>query len=268
MKCIYHPRDVSGSEQKYHVAPQAVGNRARHLWPLDELVLPKGLACDECNNYFGGKIEPGIANHPYIQQWRAVYGIGPNNKFPRYKDKNVEIINRKSGIVELRGTEIKIGRSGSFTIPQASLESVNHLQVSRAVHKVAFEYELLEIFKKEGLEAAHRAAQDLSLSQVARYVRYGHRSSYRPYGVQPQGATRVSIVPWRFEPDPSGVFISPPAFTGYIVGLPGARFSCTLAEDKSLLSYMLDRIEMMECVAFLTTRQVYWSVDSTHVVTT
>jgi hypothetical protein len=259
MKCVYCPNDASKSKKAYHIAPYAAGNRTEYLHPLEELILPQGLACDACNEYFGSKLEQGLANHPCVQQHRAAYGIRGRKGQPSYADDAVTINTTGSGILVLSGEDVSLGQGG-FQVPQPSVAGVNHLQVSRAVHKIAFEHALLEIAQAESVEAARIAAQQEPLSDISRYIRRGHSSSYRPYGFEPQGANRVSIVPCRFESDPSGAVISPRTFTGYIVGLPGARFSCTLASDSSLLRYMLQRIESMDAKSFLTTRHVYWTL--------
>ena len=260
MHCIYCSADASGSKKQYHVTPHAAGNTIEHRRLLGEIILPKGFACDDCNEYFGLKIEPAVANHPYVQQYRAVYSIRSRKGHPLYRDEQTEISTRESGLLVLSGAAIELTDSGSFQVPQPSLQAVNHLQTSRAVHKIALEYELIEIARRQDWETARRVVKQPPLSAVARYIRYGHHSFYRPYGVELKGATRVSIIPFRFEADPKGVLISPPSFTGYIIGLPGARFSCTLAEDSSLLGYMLDRIESTEACNYLTTRKVFWSL--------
>jgi hypothetical protein len=78
----------------------------------------------------------------------------------------------------------------------------------------------------------------------------------------------VGVTPFNFSPDPQGKLISPPAFTGHIICLPGARFSCTLAEDPLLLRYMLARIDETEAAPYLTTRLVFWSIRSSGLVST
>lgn len=261
VRCVYCASKTT-AKKKYHIAPHAAGNTPKDRFPLEEILLPKGLACDGCNLYFGQKIEPGIANHPYVQQWRAVYGMRSRKGQPVYHDKEVAIATHNAGLLDVRGAGIELSREGHLQVPKPSLNQVDHIQVSRAVHKIALEYELQEIVKDAGLEAARKAAQGRPLSSVVEFVRRGQRSTYRPYGVECGGATSVSIVPWRSNPDPHGIIVGPPAFTGYIVGLPGARFSCTLAEDHSLLRYMLGEIEKTEVAGYLTTRKVYWTPNS------
>jgi hypothetical protein len=264
MKCIYCPNDASESKRQYHVAPHAAGNtvKQRRIAVLGEIVLPGGLACDGCNQYLGEKIEPGLANHPCIQQWRAVYGIASRKGRPSYIDAAVAIGTTASELLVLSGNAVKLNQDGSFQVPQPALSRVDHLQVSRAVHKIALESELLAILKKSDIDTARRAAGEPPLSIIADYIRRGHPRKYRPYGLQPQGGTGVSAATFEFEPDPKGVLISPPRFTGYIVVLPGGRFSCTLAEDASLLQFMIDRIERMAGFEYLTTRHLYWSLNS------
>lgn len=165
------------------------------------------------------------------------------------------------------GAGIELSWEGYLRVPKPSLEHVDHLKVSRAVHKVPLEYKLCEIIKQLGLEAARTAARERTLSIVAQYVRRGHYNSYRPYGVEFGGATRVTISPCRFLPDPHGILIAPPQFTGYLIGLPGARFSCTLAEDSTLLRYMLAKIETLEAARYLMTRKVFWTPTSAGIET-
>ncbi|WP_431293478.1 HNH endonuclease [Pedobacter sp. P26] len=42
-----------------HIVPQSLGN-INHI-------LPKGLACDSCNNYFAVKIEKPLLARPYFR---------------------------------------------------------------------------------------------------------------------------------------------------------------------------------------------------------
>lgn len=135
MQCIYCPADAGGSQKEYHVVPHAAGNAIEYRRLLEEIILPQGLVCDDCNEYFGTKIEPAVANHPYVQQYRAIYSIRSRKGRPFYRDKKVEISTRESGLLVLSGSHIELTDSGSFQVPRPSLQAVNHLRASRAVHK-------------------------------------------------------------------------------------------------------------------------------------
>ena len=49
MYCIFCKRDSTGSRSKEHIIPESLGN--------EEHVLPPGVVCDACNNYFASSIE-------------------------------------------------------------------------------------------------------------------------------------------------------------------------------------------------------------------
>lgn len=263
--CIYCGADTSATRGEYHVVSHAAGNSKRYRGPLGEIVLPYPLVCDQCNRYFGRDLDPAIAQHPYVLQWRAVYGMRSRRASAVYSDQSVRVETTPSGVLVASGSGIEIGPSGNLRLPRPALDRVDHFLVSRAVHKIALEYELLRIIKARGAGAA-RESSGPPLSIIARYVRRGERRNYRPYGVEGQGATRVGVSPFDFHPDPHGKLISPPAFTGYIIALPGARFTCVLAEDAALLRYMLEQLDRTEAAAYVSTRTVFWAVKSSGVI--
>lgn len=49
MNCLFCKRDSSTSRSVEHVIPESLGNK--------EYVLPRGMVCDKCNQYFAIKIE-------------------------------------------------------------------------------------------------------------------------------------------------------------------------------------------------------------------
>lgn len=49
MRCIFCKRDSSASRSVEHILPESLGNTKR--------VLPKGVVCDGCNNYFSKSVE-------------------------------------------------------------------------------------------------------------------------------------------------------------------------------------------------------------------
>src|SRR5690606_12119423 len=49
MKCIFCKRSSAGSHSVEHIIPESLGNT--------EHMLPAGIVCDGCNNYFACKIE-------------------------------------------------------------------------------------------------------------------------------------------------------------------------------------------------------------------
>jgi hypothetical protein len=47
--------------------PESIGSKTR--------VLPPGIVCDRCNNYFARKVEEPILNHPSMRNFRAWYQV-------------------------------------------------------------------------------------------------------------------------------------------------------------------------------------------------
>jgi hypothetical protein len=60
LKCIFCKQDSSNSISAEHVIPESLGNT--------KTVLPKGIVCDSCNNYFAAKVEkPVLASGEFTQ---------------------------------------------------------------------------------------------------------------------------------------------------------------------------------------------------------
>jgi hypothetical protein len=49
MRCIFCKADSAGSRSKEHIIPESLGNSFH--------VLPQGIVCDKCNNYFSREVE-------------------------------------------------------------------------------------------------------------------------------------------------------------------------------------------------------------------
>jgi hypothetical protein len=266
VNCIYCNRETISSVSHHHVVPYAAGNTAAYRRVLGEITAPRELYCDSCEHYFGEALDVSLASFPYVAQWRAVYGMRGRGAAPSYITSDAAVETTRSRVLALSGPGARIDRQGNVVLPRPSLKAVDHFLVSRAIHRAALEFQILRILKQSDLDAARVAVQQEPLVAIARYVRYGQRRDYRPYGVEAQGATMVNISPLDFEPDPQGRIVGPPQFTGYIIAMPGARFSCTLAADPSLLAFMLKTIEETEVAPYMMTRQVFWRVGSGGIV--
>ncbi|MES0489503.1 MAG: HNH endonuclease [Leptospirales bacterium] len=75
MRCIFCKKDSASSKSVEHIMPESIGSKKR--------VLPRGVVCDKCNNYFARKIEGPVLSHPSMRNLRAWYQV-PNKrgKFP------------------------------------------------------------------------------------------------------------------------------------------------------------------------------------------
>ena len=67
MRCLFCKADSSQSRSVEHAIPEALGNRT--------FVLPVGVVCDGCNNYFAVKVEGPLLKTGSLQQLRARQGV-------------------------------------------------------------------------------------------------------------------------------------------------------------------------------------------------
>jgi hypothetical protein len=62
IRCLFCKADSSASRSVEHIIPESLGN-TRH-------VLPRGVVCDVCNNYFARKVEAPFLDSPAIKRLR------------------------------------------------------------------------------------------------------------------------------------------------------------------------------------------------------
>lgn len=61
-KCLFCKRNSSGSRSVEHVIPESLGNKSH--------VLPRGIVCDKCNNYFAHAVEKPFLETPWARVLR------------------------------------------------------------------------------------------------------------------------------------------------------------------------------------------------------
>ena len=62
MRCIFCKEQSSLSRSVEHIVPESLGNTTH--------ILPPGVVCDRCNNYFAREVEKPFIDTPYITQLR------------------------------------------------------------------------------------------------------------------------------------------------------------------------------------------------------
>lgn len=73
--CIFCREDATRSQSCEHIIPESLGN-TKHI-------LPPGVVCDRCNNYFARKIEGPLLNTPYFRHARATMQVANRrNRIP------------------------------------------------------------------------------------------------------------------------------------------------------------------------------------------
>lgn len=71
MRCLFCKEPSHDTKGVEHLIPESFGSK--------KLVLPKGLVCDKCNNYFARKVERPVMSHPSMRNVRGWYQV-PNKK--------------------------------------------------------------------------------------------------------------------------------------------------------------------------------------------
>jgi hypothetical protein len=158
--------------------PESIGSRKR--------VLPRGVVCDKCNNYFSRKVEHPILNHSWMRNLRAWHQV------PNKKGKCPSLLGH------IAGTEIPVGMrrapNGGIQLAPERLRDASALtqvieggferpviftiedapprkEMSRFLCKMALET-VAELFVSEPHGVA-RLVDEAYFDNVRNYARYG-----------------------------------------------------------------------------------------------
>lgn len=175
-RCIFCKLNSESSKSVEHIIPESLGN-VNHI-------LPKGIVCDKCNNYFSIKIEKPLLEKPYFKNLRyrniieSKKGrLTPNKTlFPHPKggwidmwidDKGIILKKEDIGIIDL----IKSGEIKSLIIPIIPIVKENDKIVSRFLAKVALE--ALAHKWTESVDWINEITDKTELNPLREYARYG-----------------------------------------------------------------------------------------------
>ena len=185
MRCIFCKRDSSRSKSIEHIIPESLGNK--------EHILPVGVVCDDCNNYFSNHVEGPLLNTDFFRDVRS------RMKIPSKKERipTVDAIVLPSKVmVELTNDELGKGvfaknekdtlrlinslsthKTGSIIVPIPQFPEENI--VSRFLGKVAIE---VLAFRLLGIEKGLDEVIDKpELDELRQFARYGNQKTQWPY---------------------------------------------------------------------------------------
>jgi len=182
MRCIFCKKLSDNSKSVEHILPESLGNK--------EHILPKGIVCDRCNNYFGCKIEGPILATLYFSHLRSrnripnKKGIAPSvlaNMFGthfevtlRYEDdKSMSIGTRFEKDESLFINHILSNNGGRMLVPIPS--PVDKKLLSRFLAKIALEILTQRIFHIEGWEM--EVVDNSALDAIRNYARVGNTTA-------------------------------------------------------------------------------------------
>jgi hypothetical protein len=71
LRCLFCKQLSESSKSVEHIIPESIGSK--------RVVLPVGVVCDKCNNYFSRKVEGPVLSHQSMRNVRAWYQV-PSKK--------------------------------------------------------------------------------------------------------------------------------------------------------------------------------------------
>ena len=186
MICIFCKQDSHNSASIEHIIPESLGN-TRH-------VLPQGVVCDKCNNYFAREVEKPLLISQYFTHARF------RNALPSKKGRipALEIV-YCSGSIELGMYRTTEGQQGLYPIDDKNAKRLlDYLQkhnrgeiyipipvkpdpyiVARFLAKVALEILTFGVMHYPGWESEVVFRKELD--EVREFSRYGSRTKLWPY---------------------------------------------------------------------------------------
>jgi HNH endonuclease len=159
-----------------HVLPNCVGNVNQHL-------LPRGIVCTRCNNYFGTKVEPKLLEDPQFHIIAVALGLVDPDDMQRFRERIFDAKHPSEYPVK-HDIKLKIDVHGPTGTIQTDIEytvkgrikRVYSLEdrrwLSRAVHKIAFESIAWSLYVQ-----GHESPVDLfshRFNAIRKWVREGH----------------------------------------------------------------------------------------------
>lgn len=187
MLCIFCACDSTYSRSVEHIMPESIGSKKR--------LLPRGVVCDKCNNYFSRKVEQPILNHPWMRNIRAWEQI-PNKK-GRYQSlvghiagTNVSVNMRRApnGNIQLDtecgGDRATLKRIIAENFSQPLIYTIEDdelpkREMSRFLCKMAFEA-IAEVFFRAP-QGTSPLSSEPYFNNIRKYVRYGDNFKEWPF---------------------------------------------------------------------------------------
>lgn len=151
--CHRMQKDGASFKKKAHAISSALGNQ---FVKLNE-------ECDECNEYFGRKVEPHLVEMLAIQ--RAFLGTTSRGKIPKLKFSNGQVLSREDGLVVISSQDIQKDENGALKCSLTSSYNLIPVNAYRALAKIA-----LSVISKENLP---------SLRNTVKWVREGDDNGAR-----------------------------------------------------------------------------------------
>ncbi len=178
LRCLFCKSDSGSSRSVEHILPESIGN-TQHI-------LPAGIVCDKCNNYFSREVEKPFLESPAMAAVRFYQGIESKRgvvpplaglispgRFPVFAHRNVEgpddlflRVPSSEAFAEIANTK------EAFVILPMAGAIPEGPTVSRFLAKVALEAMAERLLKRP--EALDQIVYDKELDPIRKHARMGH----------------------------------------------------------------------------------------------
>jgi HNH endonuclease len=185
MRCLFCKLESAQSRSVEHIIPEALGNI--------EHVLPRGIVCDNCNNYFARKVEGPLLETPWFRHVRSrqwvqnkrgnVPGMtglvpGARLKTDLWMDgPNLMFGPRDPKDRLLLEDAILSGRARSVYVPL--ITAIDEKLMARFMAKVAIEILAQRLMHVEGWQ--EELLDNPQLDLLRHYARIGDKPSFWPF---------------------------------------------------------------------------------------
>lgn len=180
MRCIFCKSLSDSSRSVEHIIPESLGNTKQ--------ILPRGVVCDKCNNYFARKVEKPFLDASGITELRSFQfipnkkGIIPSSTGYIDAEHQVQIFPYKEGEIKASiavETELfnKIleGQDSFLVLPTGRLPEQNNI-VSRFLAKIAVEA-IAQRFLSVGIEL-DQLIDGVEFDPIRDYARLGRPNDW------------------------------------------------------------------------------------------
>ncbi|MCK4739463.1 MAG: HNH endonuclease [Deltaproteobacteria bacterium] len=193
MRCIFCKEDSSSSISVEHIVPESLGN-TQHM-------LPRGVVCDKCNNYFARKIEAPLLNSIYFKEQRFKMAIASKkNKIPFISGVHLESLTKIEMHKQIKSNDTSVmcamgeadespfihsvlnQKSGRLVFPVSSYPLEDYV-LSRFIAKVGLEVLASNFLKIPG--GVDEITDKAELDELREYVRQGTPERVWPYSSRP-----------------------------------------------------------------------------------
>lgn len=165
MKCIYCQKRSIDSKNQAHVVPEGI--------LYNNVVLPLGAECDDCNNY-ASTLENSIIHHNRVWVPIMMGRVPGKNKKKRKQIGNISVDHRNNSFNLSANLEWISVKKGRHVVQCPNHPQFNNNKFRRGLYHIAFNYAAWKL----GVSCVHLKKYD----NIRKYVRYAKPNELWPYG--------------------------------------------------------------------------------------